>query len=46
MATGGKKGKVLHTQDQVIAQFNHMRQEQRAIASKLGELELEKNEHK
>ncbi|EDV29262.1 Prefoldin subunit 2 [Trichoplax sp. H2] len=45
MATG-KKTKTLYTQDQVVAQFNHLRQEQRAIASKIGELELEKNEHK
>ena len=40
-----KKGEVL-TQEKIVSQFQQMRQEQRAIANKIAELESEKNEHK
>ncbi|XP_014670449.1 PREDICTED: prefoldin subunit 2-like [Priapulus caudatus] len=39
------KGK-MPTNEQIVAGFNQLRQEQRAIASKLSELELELNEHR
>uniref|UniRef100_A0A8C8VR70 Prefoldin subunit 2 n=1 Tax=Pelusios castaneus TaxID=367368 RepID=A0A8C8VR70_9SAUR len=51
MADGGKgksaptaAGKAL-TAEQVVAGFNRLRQEQRGLASKAAELELELNEH-
>ncbi|XP_064899254.1 prefoldin subunit 2 [Columba livia] len=51
MADGGKGrpaaapgGKALTT-EQVVARFNRLRQEQRGLASKAAELELELNEH-
>ncbi|KAJ3061571.1 hypothetical protein HDU98_002485 [Podochytrium sp. JEL0797] len=34
------------TDQEIVAQFNAMKQELQAIASKLGELEQEKDEHK
>ncbi|XP_065607629.1 prefoldin subunit 2 [Cyrtonyx montezumae] len=40
----GPGGKVL-TAEQVVARFNRLRQEQRGLASKTAELELELNEH-
>ena len=33
-------------QEKIVAQFEQMRQEQRAIASKIAELESDKSEHK
>ena len=42
-----KKGKSKNiSQAEIIAQFNQLRQEQRNIATKIGELEMELNEHK
>jgi len=40
-----KKGEQL-SQEKILATFQQLRQEQRAIASKITELESEKNEHK
>ena len=33
-------------QEEVVANFNRMRQEQRTIAAKLSELQMDLNEHK
>ncbi|XP_074837104.1 prefoldin subunit 2 [Carettochelys insculpta] len=43
-ATAPSTGKALTT-EQVVAGFNRLRQEQRGLASKASELELELNEH-
>lgn len=46
MAVAGKKkskGGLDH--EQIILQFNQMRQEYRSIMGKIGELEMEVNEH-
>ena len=46
MAVAGKKkskGGLDH--EQIIMQFNQMRQESRSIMGKIGELEMEVNEH-
>ena len=39
------KGKMLD-QEQVILQFNQMRQEQRNVMAKIGELDQDHNEHR
>ena len=47
VVTGGKKkskGGLDH--EQIIMQFNQMRQEYRSIMGKIGELEMEVNEHR
>lgn len=41
-----KKGKSGPTQEQIITKFNQMRQEQRIIINKIGELEAEVSEHR
>lgn len=33
------------SQEKIVATFNHLRKEQRAIANKLTEVDAEKNEH-
>jgi len=50
MATEDKKNSVKlaknkPTQEQIVAGFNQLRQEQRSLATKLSELEMELNEH-
>ena len=40
----GKKGRGL-TQEEAVAAFQQLRQEQRALAAKIDELEAEKREH-
>ncbi len=40
---GGKKEQL--SQEKIVATFQQLRMEQRAIASKIGEIESEKNEH-
>ena len=42
---GAKKADIA-AQEKIVAQFEQMRQEQRAVASKIAELESDKNEHK
>ena len=44
----GKGAKKADTaaQEKIVAQFQQMRQEQRAIANKIAEFESDKNEHK
>lgn len=44
-AKGGKKGEPI-TQEKIIATFQKLRQEQRAIVTKITELEGDVNEHK
>ena len=44
-AKGGKKGEPM-TQEKIISTFQKLRQEQRAIVSKITELEGDNNEHK
>ncbi|RMX43001.1 prefoldin subunit 2 [Pocillopora verrucosa] len=44
-AGGKKKGKGAIDHEQIIMQFNQMRQEYRGIMGKIGELEMEVNEH-
>ncbi|XP_034955125.1 prefoldin subunit 2 [Zootoca vivipara] len=44
-SAGGPHGKAM-TAEQVVAGFNRLRQEQRGLASKAAELEMELNEHK
>ena len=34
------------SQEEIIAQFNRLRQEQRNLAAKLSELQMDLNEHK
>lgn len=46
MAAAGKKGKAGLTQEQIITRFNQMRQEQRILVNKIGELEAEVSEHR
>ena len=46
MAAAGKKGKAGPTQEQIITRFNQMRQEQRILVNKIGELEAEVSEHR
>ena len=41
-----KKGKSGPTQEQIITKFNQMRQEQRILVNKIGELEAEISEHR
>ena len=41
-----KKGEGSMNQERILAQFEKMRQEQRAIASKIAELEGDMNEHR
>ena len=40
----GKKGEAM-SQEKILDQFQQMRQEQRAIAHKISDLETDKNEH-
>lgn len=42
---GKKKSKGGLDHEQIIMQFNQMRQEYRGIIGKIGELEMEVNEH-
>lgn len=44
-AAGKKKSKGGLDHEQIIMQFNQMRQEYRGIMGKIGELEMEVNEH-
>ena len=45
-ASGSKAGtKKGPSQEQIVAGFNEMRQQQRAIASKISELQMEQKEH-
>ena len=44
-AKGGKKPEPM-TQEKIISTFQRLRQEQRAIVSKISELEGDSNEHK
>ena len=44
-ASGKKKAKGVIDQEQIVLQFNQMRQECRSILNKIGELEMEVNEH-
>lgn len=44
-AAGKKKSKGGLDHEQIIMQFNQMRQEYRGIMRKIGELEMEVNEH-
>lgn len=44
--SGAAKGKGQLTQEQVIQQFNQMRQELTSILSKVHELEMDQNEHR
>lgn len=41
MATKDKK-----SQEEIVAHFNKLRQEQRSLANKLSELQMDLNEHK
>lgn len=43
---GGKGAAKKLTQEQIVAGFNQLRQEQRAMASKIAEVEADVNEHK
>ncbi|XP_002163089.2 prefoldin subunit 2 isoform X1 [Hydra vulgaris] len=45
MAAGKAKTKTELSQEQIITKFNQMRQEQRIIVNKIGELEAEISEH-
>ena len=40
-----QKGKTALSQEQIITKFNQMRQEQRILVNKIGELEAEVSEH-
>lgn len=44
-AGGKKKSKGGLDHEQIVLQFNQMRQEYRSIMGKIGELEMEVNEH-
>ncbi|KAL2771429.1 prefoldin subunit 2, partial [Daubentonia madagascariensis] len=44
-SSGSGAGKGVVSAEQVIAGFNRLRQEQRGLASKAAELEMELNEH-
>ena len=44
-AGGKKKAKGVLDKEQIILQFNQLRQEYRSIMGKIGELEMEVNEH-
>ena len=45
MATDKAKQKSPATQEQIISGFQELRTQQRAVASKISELEMEKKEH-
>ncbi|KAI9333095.1 Prefoldin beta-like protein [Obelidium mucronatum] len=46
MSTSAEKQQQRPSDQEIVAQFNAMKQDLQAIASKLGELEQEKDEHK